>query len=306
VGSYWLNDCVPVLQKKLGSKFKLYDGYSTRSRSSGGFDRICGIVMHHDADSTSGSDDSVLDYEYKNSDDRPIGNFHVQRDGDIWIGAAGASNHAGKGGPVTTSGGTVPQDAGNKFLIGIEASNNGVGEPWSNTIMDSYLQLVTELCIFYHLNPMTDIYAHWTWCQPSCPGRKIDPAGPTPKYPKFGGSSGANKWNMDEVRKEVNARISTTPSPEPEPTPPPTGGDWMADLPTIKKGDTGPYVKRMQHLLAAAGFMNEANAANYDGVWGNGTESAKVGFDKAKGLTPSPPSDCGDKSWESLITGKTW
>lgn len=217
MGAYWLNDCIPTLQQSLGSKFKLYKGYATRSRSSGGFDRICGIVMHHDADSTSGSDDSVLTYEYENADDRPIGNFHVQRDGDVWIGAAGASNHAGKGGPVSTSQGTVPLDAGNKFLIGIEASNNGIGEPWGTAILDSYLILVTELCKFYHLNPMTDIYAHWTWVQPSCPGRKIDPAGPTAKYPKFGGTSGANKWNMDEVRKEINARIQTTPSPSPEP-----------------------------------------------------------------------------------------
>jgi peptidoglycan hydrolase-like protein with peptidoglycan-binding domain len=80
----------------------------------------------------------------------------------------------------------------------------------------------------------------------------------------------------------------------------------MANLPTIKKGSSGPDVKRMQHLLAAAGFMNESNTANYDGVWGNGTETAKVNFDNAHGLKPSPPTDCGDKSWESLMTGKKW
>jgi len=200
-------------------KFKLYKGYSTRSRSSGGFDQICGIVMHHDADPTGGSDDDVLTYEYENADDRPIGNFHVQRDGDIWLGAAGASNHAGKGGPVKCSKGTVPQDAGNKFLIGIEASNNGTGEVWNATQMESYLELVTELCKFYKLNPTTDLYAHWTWVQPSCPGRKIDPAGPATNYKQFGGTSGAVSWNMDEVKKEINARLKTTPSPTPTPEP---------------------------------------------------------------------------------------
>ena len=83
----------------------------------------------------------------------------------------------------------------------------------------------------------------------------------------------------------------------------------MADLPKIKKGDSGPYVKRMQHLLACAGFMSETNAANFDSVWGNGTDSAKLAFDKAHGLySSSSPSDtsCGDKSWESLMTGKHW
>lgn len=305
MGQYWLNDCVPTLQKNLGGKFKLYNGYATRSRSSGGFDRICGIVIHHDADPFGGSDDSVLRYEYDTSQDRPIGNFHVQRDADIWMGAAGASNHAGQGGPVTTSKGTVPLNAGNKFLIGIEASNNGIGEPWNKYQLESYLNLVAELCKFYKLNPLTDVYGHWTWCLPSCPGRKIDPAGPTLAYPKFGGTTGKNSWNINEFNKEVQARISTTPIPGP--IPPDTGDySWMASLPTIKKGNTGPYVERMQHLLAAAGFMDPANTANYDGVWGNGTETAKVKFDAAHGLTPSPPTDCGPKSWESLMTGRKW
>jgi peptidoglycan hydrolase-like protein with peptidoglycan-binding domain len=73
-------------------------------------------------------------------------------------------------------------------------------------------------------------------------------------------------------------------------------------IPTIKKGQSGPDVKRMQHLLAACGFMNEANTANYDGQWGNGTENAKINFDNAAGLTPSPPTDCGQKSWTALLT----
>lgn len=77
----------------------------------------------------------------------------------------------------------------------------------------------------------------------------------------------------------------------------------MANLPTIKKGDSGPYVKRMQHLLAAAGYMNEANTANYDGQWGSGTDGAKARFDNDHGLTPSPPTDCGDKSWKALMGG---
>ena len=74
-------------------------------------------------------------------------------------------------------------------------------------------------------------------------------------------------------------------------------------IPEIKYGKGGDDVRRMQHLLAAAGFLKESNPANYDGVWGNGTESAKVKFDNAKGLTPSPPSDCGQKSWTRLLKG---
>jgi hypothetical protein len=61
----------------------------------------------------------------------------------------------------------------------------------------------------------------------------------------------------------------------------------------------------MQHLLAAAGYMNPANTANYDGVWGSGTDGAKAKFDDAHGLGGSDTS-CGPKSWESLMTGKKW
>ena len=79
----------------------------------------------------------------------------------------------------------------------------------------------------------------------------------------------------------------------------------MSNLPTIKKGAKGPDVKRMQHLLAAAGFMSESNTANYDGVWGDGTDGAKRSFDNDHGLGGSD-TDCGPKSWESLMTGRKW
>lgn len=79
----------------------------------------------------------------------------------------------------------------------------------------------------------------------------------------------------------------------------------MASLPTIKCGDSGDYVARMQHLLARAGYMNESNVSNYDGVWGSGTDGAKARFDSDHGLGGSDTS-CGNKSWESLMTGRVW
>ena len=128
--------------------------YAAQGGDSGpGWNGYGGIVMHHDADNTSGDDDWVLKYEYETARDGPIGNFHVQRDGDVWFGAAGASNHAGKGGPVSTSRGTVPLNTGNLYLIGIEASNNGVGEVWPTAQMESYLILVTVLCKTLQFEP---------------------------------------------------------------------------------------------------------------------------------------------------------
>jgi peptidoglycan hydrolase-like protein with peptidoglycan-binding domain len=76
-------------------------------------------------------------------------------------------------------------------------------------------------------------------------------------------------------------------------------------IPNLKKGDSGADVKRMQHLLAANGYMNPANMSNYDGQWGNGTDNAKANFDRDHGLGGSDTS-CGSKSWESLLGGTIW
>ena len=272
MGAYWLNNSVTPLSKALGTKFKLYKGYATRSRSSGGFDSIRGIVIHHDADRPTGDDLWVLEYEWnRTGGDQPIGNYHVMRNGDVWLGTAGASNHAGKGGPVGTSKGTVPLNTANRMMIGIEASNDGVGEPWGNAILDSYLILVQVLCVTYKLNPLTDIYGHADWVAPSCPGRKIDPAGPTPKYPKFGGTSGRATWNIQEFRKEVNARINTTPAPVP---PPASQTDWSAlgatystPPPILKKGDVHANVPWLQAVLSSMKTKSKQPPVYYNPEW---------------------------------------
>ena len=309
MGSIWLRDLPDVLSDA-GLNVTTYAGWENRARSSGGYDALLGIGIHHDASATGSSDQSAWDWAWKNSSDRPIGAIRLSRSGLICVGAAGATNTMGKGGPLTCSRGTVPKDAGNKYMIAIEAGNNGVGEAWGSIMIDAYISMLAALCRRYGFNASRDIFTHNSYCEPSTPGRKIDPAGPTPSEPSLGGTSGCKIWSHDDVRNLVLEELGQVPppkpTPEPEPTPPPSGDDWMANLPTIKKGNSGAYVERMQHLLAAAGYMNPTNGANYDGVWGNGTEDAKKRFDNDHGLTPSPPTDCGDKSWESLMTGKKW
>jgi len=308
MGSYWLHDIdIPLT----GLPHAYYAGWETRSRSTGGFDKILGVCIHHTASNTS--PDSDMNYMWNGSPDRPVGNIYLARDGTIWVGTAGAANTQGKGGPLNCSRGTIPLDAGNKFMIAIEAANNGVGEPWPQVQIDSYVALVKQLCDHYGLNVDQDVYGHYDWVAPSCPGRKIDPAGPSP----FGSVNANGTWDINLFRQAVSGGvvvpvpppvdpIPVPPKPiPPTPTPEPPQEDWMANLPNLKKGDSGPYVERMQHLLAAAGFMNPANTSNYDGVWGSGTDGAKRNFDNAHGLA-SADTDCGPKSWESLMTGRVW
>ena len=346
-------------------------GWKSRARSSGGFSSPpLGVQWHHTASKTNPENDVA--WQTTGSGDAPIGNATIMRDGSIWMVAAGAANTAGKGGPITFSRGVVPKDSGNTTTWAFEVANNGVGEAWPQVQIDAYFAASNEMNRRFGNQP-TDVMTHSGYCQPSCPGRKIDPATASavqgPWKPRSLNSSGT--WNQDDVRSECSKRAggsvpppdptpppsgqtytvvagdswygiskklgcsvdallaanppATTstvihpgqvlkvpsgstppPDPTPEPTPPPSGGDWMANLPTIKKGDRGDYVERMQHLLAAAGYMDPANTANYDGVWGSGTDTAKAKFDNAHGLTPSPPTDCGSKSGESLMTGRKW
>jgi len=217
-GQIWLLD-LPDACRSGGLDVDVYDGWETRSRSSGGYDDLLGVGYHHDASSTTSSEMSGCDWGWKNSDDRPIGCMRLWRNGHLIVGAAGATNTMGKGAPLTTSTGkVVPQDRGNQNLIAIEAANNGVGEPWPAVQVDAYIALVAALCDWYGFDPLWDIWGHFDYCAPSCPGRKIDAAGPTPSRPQLGGTSGANTWSLQGFRNAVADWSPSTPTPEPEPS----------------------------------------------------------------------------------------
>lgn len=75
--------------------------------------------------------------------------------------------------------------------------------------------------------------------------------------------------------------------------------DWSVTvcnaMPTLKRGATGLPVKKMQHFLALAGQMDPTNMANFDGVFGAGTEAALNRF-LATGNRPQNGT-CDDYTW---------
>lgn len=217
MGGIWLVNLPEILEDE-GLNVTTYAGWETRSRSSGGYDDLRGIGIHHDASNANSSDQSAWDWAWKNSDDRPIGAIRLSRSGLICVGAAGATNTMGKGGPLTTSRGTIPQDAGNKYMIAIEAGNNGIGESWPSAQIDAYIRMIAALCDAYGFDASRDIFTHNSYCEPSCPGRKIDPAGPTPSQPVLGGTSGTKIWSHDDVRSLVLTELGKPP-PDPQPEP---------------------------------------------------------------------------------------
>ena len=127
---------------------------------------------------------------------KPVGAIYLARDGEIVIGAAGATNCAGKGGPYTTCKGTIPLDSGNSNTITIEAGNAGTGEPWPTAQQDAYVALVAALCSYYDFDPWRDVMAHFEWA-------------PTEDRPSRSVAvrRGGNKWNMDLFRNDVTELV---------------------------------------------------------------------------------------------------
>ena len=203
----------------------LYDGWETRSRSTGGFDGVWGVGVHHTASRASVDNDCA--YMWRNAADRPIGNVLLDRDGLVTVGCAGASNTQGKGGPVHTARGAIPQDSGNRYLFSIEAANDGAGEVWPDAQQSTYVALVCAVMDWAtHETPgpplaCGDVLSHYEW---AC-GRqsKVDPAGPS-QWSKPSGGGEANMWRMDDFRGSVFAHANAV-----VPVPPrPPGDDDMA------------------------------------------------------------------------------
>ncbi|WP_124065751.1 peptidoglycan-binding protein [Clostridium sp. E02] len=68
--------------------------------------------------------------------------------------------------------------------------------------------------------------------------------------------------------------------------------------PTLKKGDKGEYVKKLQTVLIKLGYNCGSTGA--DGAFGSGTYDAVVLFQKKNGLTPD--GIVGKKTWEALTS----
>ena len=204
MGAIWLHSLPDVL-RDAGLQVDTFPGWELRARSSGGYDKVLAVQCHHTA--SDASPESDMAWMWENSPDEPIGALHLARDGRYTVGCAGATNTSGKGGPLTTSGGVIPLDSANRYVISIEAANNGVGEAWPWVQQDAYLRGVRALVRAYGLTfGRGDVSSHEEWTS-----RKIDPAGQSMW------ASGAATWNMDAFRADLHddAPVPVPPLPGP-------------------------------------------------------------------------------------------
>lgn len=184
MGSIYINGSTPGYPSiadviaGAGLELHLWPGWEWNTRSSGGFDKLLGIVAHHTASPPTMSFDNDWAYCAQGHPDSPVANVLLGRQGQVGLHSGGASNHAGKSEqPWVCSKGTVGVSAGNSNLIGIEAANNGTGEPWGAAMLDAYERLVAALCSAYGFDPTRDVPSH-ALAGPGYTNRKIDPWGP--------------------------------------------------------------------------------------------------------------------------------
>lgn len=242
MGAIWLLSMPDVL-RDAGLNVATYPGWQTRGRSTGGYDAIHAVQCHHTASFTAPAND--MDYMWNKSSVKPIGAVYLARDAKVTVGAAGATNTSGAGGPL----GPIPKDRANLSVISIEAANNGTGEPWNPEQQEAYLILVKALTRAYGLNPgYPGVHGHFEWTS-----RKIDPAG------QSRWASGANKWDMNRFRMDsANSYIPPKPLPDPTPLPDLTDEEIMVALIISPPPGAGTNPPWLLHINGSTTYIGSA------------------------------------------------
>lgn len=233
----WLADEL----RSAGLKVAEQPGWKTRGHGAMG--TVKGVLCHHTAGSRAGNMPSLGIVTNGRPDlAGPLCNVGLGRDGTCYIVAAGRAYHAGAG---SWHGVT----AGNSELIGVEAENTGLGEPWSDAQMDAYVRLCAAVLKHAGAAPVMAV-AHREYCLPK--GRKIDPTG----------------IDMDAFRLRVaavmNGGVVRAPVPKQD----------AQKRPTLRRGSSGEDVRVLQLVLGV----------KVDNQFGPGTEAALRAWQRAHGL----------------------
>jgi N-acetyl-anhydromuramyl-L-alanine amidase AmpD len=148
-----------------GLKVSEVAGWQTRGRR---LLTVRGVICHHTASAPGKNAPSLSTVIHGRSDlAGPLCQILLGRDGTCYIVAAGAANHAGRGL-------WMGLNDGNGQMLGIEAENSGVGEPWLEKQFDAYVRLCAAICRQRKLDAGM-VAGHREYALPK--GRKIDPTG---------------------------------------------------------------------------------------------------------------------------------
>lgn len=246
----WLADVL----RDAGLTVHEYPGWETRGRSDWG--PVRGVICHATAGSRSSTDEGetrTLWVTGSTSAPVPISQLYLSRSGDWWVGASGRCNHVlvGDKGPH--------KGFGNSALIGVEAQNDNMREPWSSHMLDSYQRGVAAILRTLGL-PALRAAAHREH-----QSGKSDPLG----------------IDMTAFRAEVARLIED-----------PRRGQEEDDMLGLKRGDSGPRVRALQAMLSYAGHPVEGGV---DGQYGPATAAALKALRRADGSAADVSGDAVDE-----------
>lgn len=181
-------------------------GWETRGRDMAWIDAV---IAHHTATGQNWQDGHVAALLRDGRADLagPLSQLGLERDGTFVVIASGRCNHNGLGLYGNNS-------------IGIEAFNNGVGEPWREVHVEAYVTGAAALLRHMGL-PATRFISH----AEADPQRKVDPRG----------------LDMDNLRLRVHATLTHTRDSQ-------TGDDEMT-------AEQAAWLGRIHHELVANGTL---------------------------------------------------
>jgi hypothetical protein len=179
----------------IGRHGRIYpNGYTTGVQALG---------THHTAQPQFVTDASALGHLFRNT----IGNGYLAKTGHMYSLCEGPSYTQGKGG-----GGSPLRGNGDHWSL--EIGNDGIGERYTDDQVDYLLTVVPALIEafaneynYMPVGPAIDWWrmpGHFEWS----PGRKVDPAGPSPWSPNGG------MWNMDAFRADIGRRLPSLATPD--------------------------------------------------------------------------------------------
>lgn len=159
----YLTDLATVA-RRTGYKVVEVNGWKTRGH--GPMAGVSSVIPHHTATSRNAKGSypslNIITNGYAGLPG-PLSQLGLGRDGTIYVIAAGRCYHAGPAKALRYT---------NSYAIGIEAENDGVGEPWPKGQMDAYHKLCAELVKHYGLT-VSVVQGHKEIAVPA--GRKADP-----------------------------------------------------------------------------------------------------------------------------------
>lgn len=223
--------------RKWGVPFKEYSGWASRGRP-GAHGPMNGIIIHH-----TGSDSQSDDYlkflfvtgRPAEGIPGPLCNVSTDMDGDLWLGAVGRANHAGRGSSATLSkvinenyegysseitAGSDNTD-GNAHFYGNEVRYDG-GQPMTTKQYATAVRWAAAICDFHGWSALSVIgHREWSRRKPDpgkCPMNKFrsdvaallkaGPGGNTPKPPVQEDDMPLTEAEWDRLDKLVYANES--------------------------------------------------------------------------------------------------